>query len=104
MQEKLSRMMGHIQAMLLMVWRVTRLNEVGKLKIAQVAMVKAWTTKLCREVAQLGREMMGGNGILIDNYAMKAVVDIEAIHTFEGTYDINSLVLGRELTGVPAFK
>jgi len=104
MQEKLSRMMGHIQAMLLMVWRATRLNEAGKLKIAQVAMVKAWTTKLCREIAQLGREMMGGNGILIDNYAMKALVDIEAIYTFEGTYDINSLVLGRELTGIPAFK
>ncbi len=104
MQEKLSRIMGNIQAMLLMVWRATRLNEAKKLKISQVAMVKAWTTKTCREVAQLGREMMGGNGILVENYAMKALLDIEAIHTFEGTYDINSLILGRELTGIPAFK
>ncbi len=103
-QEKLSRMMGHIQAMLLMVWRVTRLYEAGKLTIARAAMAKAWTTKVCREVAQLGREMMGGNGIISDNYAMKGLVDIEAIYTYEGTYDINSLVCGRELTGIPAFK
>jgi len=103
-QEKLSRMMGHIQAMLLMVWRTTRLYEAGKLTIARAAMAKAWTTRMCREVAQLGREMMGGNGIISDNYAMKAVADIEAIYTYEGTYDINSLVCGRELTGIPAFK
>jgi len=103
-QEKLARMMGHIQAMLLMVWRTTRLYEAGKLTIARAAMAKAWTTRMCREVAQLGREMMGGNGIISDNYAMKAVADIEAIYTYEGTYDINSLVCGRELTGIPAFK
>jgi len=103
-QEKLSRMMGHIQAMLLMVWRVTRLYEAGKLTIARAAMAKAWTSRMCREVAQLGREMMGGNGIILDNYAMKALGDIEAIYTYEGTYDINSLVCGRELTGIPAFK
>ena len=102
-QEKLARMMGHIQAMLLMAWRVTRLAEAKKLTIGIAAMSKAWTTKLLREVAQLGREMMGGNGILIDNYAMKALADAEALYTYEGTYDINSLVLGRELTGVPAF-
>jgi len=103
-QEKLSRIMGHIQAMLLLAWRTTRLCETGKLTMARASMTKAWTTKICREVAQLGREMMGGNGIIIDNYAMKAVADIEAIYTFEGTYDINCLVLGRELTGIPAFK
>jgi len=103
-QEKLSRMMGHIQAMLLLVWRTTKLYEAGKLTIARAAMAKAWSTRMCREVAQLGREMMGGNGIISDNYAMKAVCDIEAIYTYEGTYDINSLVCGRELTGIPAFK
>ena len=90
--------------MLLMVWRTTRLYEAGKLTIAGAAMTKAWTTKICREAAHLGREMMGGNGILIDNYAMKAVADIEAIYTYEGTHDINSLVCARELTGISAFK
>lgn len=47
---------------------------------------------------------MGGNGILTDNYCIKAVNDIEAMYTYEGTYDINSLIAGRELTGIAAFK
>jgi len=47
---------------------------------------------------------LGGNGIIIDNYAMKALVDFEAIYTYEGSYDINVLVGGRELTGQAAFK
>lgn len=47
---------------------------------------------------------MGGNGIIHDNYAMKGLADIEALYTYEGTYDINALVAGREITGVPAFK
>jgi len=104
MQEKLARMMGHIQAMLLLVWRVTRIYEAKKLTIARAAMAKAWTSRMGREVAQLGREMMGGNGIIMDNYAMKAVADAEAIYTYEGTYDVNALVCGRELTGISAFK
>jgi alkylation response protein AidB-like acyl-CoA dehydrogenase len=47
---------------------------------------------------------MGGNGILIENRAMKALMDIEGVYTYEGTYEINTLVAGRELTGVSAFK
>lgn len=48
--------------------------------------------------------MLGGNGIIIDNYLIKAMMDMEGIYTYEGTYDINCLVAGRELTGVSAFK
>ena len=103
-QEKLSRMMGHIQAMLLLVWRATRLYEAGKLTIGRSSMVKAWTTTMSREVAKLGRELLGGNGIVYDNHVAKSFADIEAIYTYEGTYEINSLVCGRELTGVSAFK
>jgi acyl-CoA oxidase len=47
---------------------------------------------------------MGGNGILIENHAIKALVDMEAIYTYEGTYDINTMVTARELTGFAAFK
>ena len=57
-QEKLARMMGHIQAMLLMAWRITRLYETGKMTIGKAAMSKAMDNKMLREVAQLGREMM----------------------------------------------
>ena len=48
--------------------------------------------------------MMGGNGIIIDNFVMKALVDMETVFTYEGTYDINTLVAGRAITGFPAFK
>ena len=48
--------------------------------------------------------MMGGNGIIIDNYLMKALVDMEVASTYEGSYDINTLIAGRAITGIPAFK
>lgn len=103
-QDKLVRMMANIQAMLLMVWRISNLYQEGKATIGMVGMAKAWCTKTGREVAALGREVLGGNGIIIDNYVMKGFADMEAVHTYEGTYDINTLVAGRELTGKAAFK
>lgn len=54
---------------------------------------------MSREICQLAREICGGNGIIIDNHVMKCLMDAEAMHTYEGTYEINSLVSGRELTG-----
>ena len=66
--------------------------------------VKAWITLVTRDVARLGREMMGGNGIISDNYCIIAMADAETVYTYEGTYDINCLVAGRELTGIAAFK
>ena len=48
--------------------------------------------------------MMGGNGIIHENYVIKALVDAEVTYTYEGTYDVNVLVTGRELTGLAAFK
>ena len=58
-----------------------------------------------RETVALARECLGGNGILLEYRVMKAMADMEACHTYEGTYDINSLVSGRELTGgLSAFK
>jgi alkylation response protein AidB-like acyl-CoA dehydrogenase len=56
-------------------------------------------TKLGRETVSLAREVCGGNGILMENKVIKAFLDMEAVYTYEGTYDINSLVSGRELTG-----
>ena len=52
----------------------------------------------------LARELCGGNGIILENGVMKAFVDMESIYTYEGTYDINALVAGRELTGKSAFR
>ena len=61
--------------------------------------VKSGCSRLTREVVQLAREVCGGNGILLDNHVIKAFMDMEVMYTGEGTYDVNVLVSGRELTG-----
>lgn len=72
--------------------------------MGQIAMCKAFVTSSARDVVKWGREVFGGNGIIHEHYAMKAMMDLEAVYTYEGTYDINTLVAGRELTGLSAFK
>eukprot|EP00891_Asterochloris_glomerata_P004595 jgi/Astpho2/4595/Aster-00172 len=103
-QERLARMLGNINAMFLMVYRLSRLHEQGKMSHAQASMVKAWTTLRGREVMSLGRELLGGNGIVSDFLVAKSFCDAEAYYTYEGTYDVNVLVTGREATGIAAIK
>ncbi|KAK1322240.1 Acyl-coenzyme A oxidase 4, peroxisomal [Acorus calamus] len=103
-QEKLVRMLGNIQAMLLVGWRLCKLYESGKMTSGHASMGKAWTSLKARENVSLARELLGGNGILADFLVAKAFCDLEPIYTYEGTYDINSMVTGREITGIASFK
>lgn len=103
-QEKLQRMLSTSQAMWLMAWRLTKLHEQGKMTHEQASLVKAWNTLRGREVVSLGRELLGGNGILSDFLVAKAFCDLEAYYSYEGTYEVNALVAGRGLTGIAAFK
>lgn len=103
-QVKLARMLGNIQAMLLVGWRLCKLYESGKMTTGQASLGKAWTTNKARETVALGRELLGGNGILADFLVAKAFCDLEPIFSYEGTYEINSLVTGREITGLASFK
>ncbi|XP_042514751.1 acyl-coenzyme A oxidase 4, peroxisomal isoform X1 [Macadamia integrifolia] len=103
-QEKLVRMLGNIQAMFLVGWRLCKLYESGKMTPGHASLGKAWITLKARETVSLGRELLGGNGILSDFLVAKAFCDLEPIYTYEGTYDINSLVTGREITGIASFK
>ena len=85
--------------------RISQQFDLGKVSIGQVARAKANTTRLGRETCALARESFGGNGILLDHFVIKAMGDMEVMYTYEGTYDINMLVSGRELTGgMAAFK
>ena len=61
-------------------------------------MGKSWVTKIGRETMRLGSDIMG------EQFPLKYLLDMEVIYTYEGTYDINALVSGRDLTGIPAFK
>ncbi|GLJ42878.1 hypothetical protein SUGI_0888810 [Cryptomeria japonica] len=103
-QEKLVRMLGNIQAMALMGWRLCKLYEGGKMTPGHASLAKAWNTLRARETVSLGRELLGGNGILADFLVAKAFCDLEPIYSYEGTYDINALVTGREVTGTASFK
>ncbi|KAJ7558445.1 hypothetical protein O6H91_04G039600 [Diphasiastrum complanatum] len=103
-QEKLVQMLGNIQAMILVGWRLCKLYEAGKMTPGHASLAKAWNTKRARETVALGRELLGGNGILVDFLVAKAFCDIEPIYTYEGTYEVNSLVTGREVTGIASFK
>ena len=71
--------------------------------MAHMALSKCTCTRMCREAVSLAREVCGGNGIVSDNHVMKAFLDMEAIYTYEGTYEINSLIVGRFITGKQAF-
>ena len=103
-QEKLVRMLSTATAMWLMAWRVTKLAEAGEVTHEQASQVKAWTTLRGREVVSLGRELLGGNGIVSDFLVAKAFCDCEAYHSYEGTYEVNALVAGRGVTGLSAIK
>ena len=90
--------------MIAMTVRTTQLYEKGTASMGMIAMTKAWVTARARETVALGRELMGGNGIILSNHVMKQFIDMEGIYTYEGTYDINTLLAGREITGLAAFK
>ena len=104
-QEKLSRMLAMCELMLSNLYLATHKMDKGITSMGYIGRVKLGTTSLAREVCSLAREVCGGNGIILDNHVMKQFLDIEATHSYEGTYEVNSLISGRELTGgMSAFK
>ena len=78
---------------------VSQAMDAGRSTLGQVGRAKSQASYRGREVVRHAREVCGGNGIILDNHVMKSLMDMEAMHTYEGTYEINTLVSGRELTG-----
>eukprot|EP00850_Spirogloea_muscicola_P003662 SM000015S01162 [mRNA] locus=s15:154557:158824:+ [translate_table: standard] len=103
-QEKLVRMLGNVQAMFLMGLRICQLYDLQTMTVGQASLAKAWNTLRAREVVALGRELLGGNGILAEFQVAKAFCDLEPIYTYEGTYEVNMLVVGREITGISSIR
>ena len=96
-------MMATTQACLALGLRVCGLMERGEATIAHTTMLKAYVGEQAKDVTRLGREVCGGNGILLENYVMKALLDVEPLSTGEGNYQISALLVGRDLTGLSAF-
>ena len=70
---------------------------------AQASLAKQHNAAEARRVVALGREVLGGNGILLENHIARHFVDMEAVYTYEGSNEVNTLVVGREITGIQAF-
>ncbi|MGB3413240.1 MAG: acyl-CoA dehydrogenase family protein [Microbacteriaceae bacterium] len=102
-QERLAIMLTELTGMQLYCVHLAELEARGELKPLQASMAKYNNTKKARQIAQLGRDMLGGNGILLENHVARHFVDIESIHTYEGTESVQALLLGREITGIGAF-
>jgi glutaryl-CoA dehydrogenase len=102
-QEKLVKMVGEITKAQLLSIQLARLKDQGLASPGMTALAKSNNAATARYVAYTAREILGGNGILHDYEVMRHLCDLEAVYTYEGTHDINTLVVGREITGLPAF-
>jgi glutaryl-CoA dehydrogenase len=101
-QDKLSRMAAEITAMQLLCLRLSDLQESGRLTPAMASLAKMNHAAKARAVVADARDILGGNGILLENHVARHHADMEAVFTFEGTDSIQSLIVGRQLTGISA--
>jgi glutaryl-CoA dehydrogenase len=102
-QNKLSSMLANVTSMQLLCLRLSQLQAAGKMTAPMASLAKMNNARLAREVVADAREMLGGNGILLEYHIARHHADIEAVFTYEGTDTIQSLIVGREITGVQAF-
>jgi len=102
-QNKLAIMLANVTTMQLLCLRLGQLQEEHKMTASMASMAKMNNARLAREVVADAREMLGGNGILLDYHIARHHADIEAVFTYEGTDTIQSLIVGREITGKQAF-
>lgn len=102
-QEKLARMLGNLTSSLSLVTALSLRQDAGEFADENSALAKMQTALLARETVALAREVIGGNGILLDYDAARFFADAEAVYSYEGTHEINALIVGRALTGEAAF-
>ena len=102
-QQRLVSMLADLTAMQLYCVQIARLGEAGRLTPTVAGLAKMHNTRKARAIAADARDMLGGNGILLDYQVMRHMVDLEAIHTFEGTETMQTLIVGRAITGIGAF-
>lgn len=101
-QQQLVTMLGNAVASMGMMVRIAQLQQEGSADMAQVALAKSYTSARMRETVAMGRSILGGNGIVSDFRMAKIFADAEAIYTYEGSFEINTLIVGRAVTGVSA--
>ncbi|WP_324716846.1 acyl-CoA dehydrogenase family protein [Carboxydochorda subterranea] len=103
-QAKLADMLTDHTAGLLLAWRLGRLKDEGALHFAQVSMAKRHNVRAALKAARAAREILGASGITLEYHAIRHMLNLETVDTYEGTYDIHTLILGREITGLGALE
>ncbi|WP_179344535.1 acyl-CoA dehydrogenase family protein [Winogradskyella ursingii] len=102
-QNHLVEMLANVTAMKSLVYRLSELQDQGLLTDEHASLAKVFCSMRTRDVVSRAREVMGGNGILLEYDVARFVADAEAIYSYEGTKEINSLIVGRAITGYSAF-
>lgn len=102
-QDKLARMVAEITSMRLLCMRLAQLNVEGKDSLAVSSLAKLHTASGARRVCADARDLMGGNGLLLEHQVARHLADVEATYTYEGTDTVQALIVGREITGIQAF-
>ena len=102
-QTKLANMLTDITAMQMLVLRLGQLKDAGRDHPSMTSLAKRNNCGKALEIARIARDMHGGNGITGDYRIIHHMMNLESVNTYEGTYDIHGLILGREITGIQAF-
>jgi glutaryl-CoA dehydrogenase len=102
-QDRLVKMLAEVTGMQLYCMQLARLEEAGRLTDTIAGLAKLNNTRKARHVIAEARDMLGGNGVLLENHVIRHMGDIEVIHTYEGTETMQTLIVGRDITGVSAF-
>ena len=102
-QDLLAKMLANVTACQCLMLRLAQLDDDGKLTDHQAALAKAFCTAKSRETVAWGRELLGGNGILADYNVGRFFADAEALYSYEGTYQMQNLIVGKAITGYGAF-
>ena len=102
-QTKLANMMTDITSMQMLAYRLGKLKDEGRDHPSMTSLAKRNNCGKALEIARISRDMHGGNGIVGDYRVIHHMMNLESVNTYEGTYDIHGLILGREITGIQAF-
>ncbi len=101
-QEKLVYMLTEITKAQFLILRIGRLKDEGKLHHTMVSMAKRNNVDIALQIARMARDLLGANGIVDDYQAMRHMVNLETVRTYEGTHDVHTLILGEHITGLRA--
>jgi glutaryl-CoA dehydrogenase len=102
-QHKLARMLADVTAMQLLCLRLSQLLAAGQMTPGMASLSKGHNALKARQVCADARDILGGNGILLENHVARHQADMEAVYTYEGTDTVQALIVGREITGLQAF-